>query len=872
MVGACPNCLVTVDGVPNVRACTEPLREGARVERQNAFPSADHDLLGILDQLAFALPAGFYYKSFYRPRFLWALAEPVIRRLAGLGKVPTEASHPGVELVNLHPDVLVVGGGAAGLAAAAEAARAGARTLLLEASPHLGGALGPEATSELVEQAEQAGVEVRTSTAVFGVFEGPVVAAVSPGRLLRVWPRQIVCATGGIEQPAVFPDNDLPGVMPASGVERLLGLYRVLPGERAVLFAYRPEALKTALRLLAAGSQVTVVAPTGDPDLVAAVRAGGGQVLQGTVERAAGGRWVKAAQVRLADGSQRRLSCDLLVVGGVVMPAANLLGQVGAQMTYSAAHQVFLPADLPRGVHAAGAVVGASDQEQAVAQGRLAGLAAAAELGFTSRAEADRPDSPFGAPTRRTLLPAALSPAPGKQFACVCMDVTAKEIEFAVREGFDSMELLKRYTAVTMGPCQGSWCALAATRLCAELTGRTLPELGLTTSRPPSTPVPLAVLAAGHLVPRKETAIHDRHLELGAEFMWAGEWRRPHHYDEPQRECRAVHEKVAVIDVSTLGKFRVKGPDSLELLERLYPCRFGDLKVGRVRYGAMLNDQGVVLDDGTVCRVAEDEFFVTTTTGGTSAMDQWISWWLADWQLDVQVLNVTSALATVNVAGPLSRELVTRLSDLDVSPEGLPYLMSAKGEVAGVPSLILRIGFVGELGYEIHFPSAYGEHMWDAIMEVGRDLGIVPFGLEAQRILRLEKQHILVGQDTDALSEPYAAGLGWMVKLDKPDFLGRRALLAAAGEQPAERLVGFVIDGREVPPEGAAVIQDGRPVGRVCSSRWSGAVGRPVGLAWVPTAWAEEGTSFEVFADGRRTRARVTLKPFYDPEGKRLRS
>jgi sarcosine oxidase subunit alpha len=286
----------------------------------------------------------------------------------------------------------------------------------------------------------------------------------------------------------------------------------------------------------------------------------------------------------------------------------------------------------------------------------------------------------------------------------------------------------------------------------------------------------------------------------------------------------------------------------------------------------MLNDEGVIIDDGAVCRVEDEEFFVTVTTGNTAAMERWITWWLADWRLDVQVLNVTGAFAALNVAGPSSRGVMERLTVADVSAEGFPYLACRWIDVASVPSIVLRIGFVGELGYEIHVPSLHGEHVWDRVMEAGADRGIAPFGLEAQRVLRLEKQHILVGQDTDAESDPYEVGLGWMVKMDKPDFLGKRSLQDLARVGPGERLVGFTCDPSWVPPEGASVVHEGVFVGRVTSARRSAAVGATVGLAWVPAGWAQDGTRFEIQYGASHTLARVALKPFYDPEGTRLRS
>jgi sarcosine oxidase, subunit alpha len=818
MTGSCGNCLVTVNGEPNVRACTRTVEPDLQVTRQNAWPTAEHDLLRIFDRFSFAMPAGFYYKVFYKPRFVWPLVEPIIRRVAGLGKLPGVTATPAhADRLNLHPEVLVIGGGRAGLTASTEAARAGRRTLLLEQQAEVGGhlrAIDPAAADQLAEAARAAGVEVLTSTSAFGVFEGPLVAAAGLAALYRIRAGELIFATGSLEQAAVFPNNDLPGVMLSEAVDRLVTLYGVLPGKNAVIVAYGSEGHHTAARLQKVGARATVIDPTDDPVLLAFGRQRIKGVVVGNPTRS------------------RRIACDLLVLAGLRSPAISLLSQAGVGLRFETSISAFVPHELPDGMRAVGSVMGGA----------------------------------------QPIVPSAAAPAGGKQFVCLCMDVTDKEMRQAVREGFDSTELLKRYTTLTMGPCQGKACLMSSLRLCAELTQRSLVQVDRPTARPPWTAVPLGVLAAGHLVPRKETAIHPRHLEAGAEFMWAGDWRRPHHYSDPRQECEAVHERVGLIDVSSLGKFRITGSQAVSLLERLYPGKFADLKIGRVRYGAMLNDQGVILDDGTVARLGENEFFVTTTTGGTLAMDQWIRWWLADWRLDARVVNVSSGYAAVNLAGPRSREVMRRLTALDVSREALPYLMAARGELAGVPALILRIGFVGELSYEIHVPSAFGLHVWDAIMRAGQDFGIKPFGLEAQRILRLEKQHIIVGQDTDALSDPYGAGLPWMVKFDKDDFLGRRSLEETRNRGTSERLVGFTVDAEQPPPEGAAIVEAGRPVGRVSSSRRSDALNAIVGMAWVPSRFAEEGKTFEIAYNGSRAHARVVLHPFYDPQGTRLRS
>jgi sarcosine oxidase subunit alpha len=468
--------------------------------------------------------------------------------------------------------------------------------------------------------------------------------------------------------------------------------------------------------------------------------------------------------------------------------------------------------------------------------------------------------------------PASFNGSGGKCFVCVCEDVTDKDVKRAIAEGFDSIELAKRYTTVTMGPCQGRLCHLAAIRLHARENETDEASIGTTTARPPWAPVSLGLLAGRGHEPAKRTSIHHRHKELGATIMWTGDWRRPHSYGDPAREVRAVHERVGLIDVSTLGKLLVSGPDAVPFLERLYPNRFGDLKAGRIRYAVLGTDAGRIMDDGTVARLGDDEFYVTTTSTGAETVLEWFEWWNAVWGFDVEIVDVTGALAAVNVAGPRARELMTRLTELDMSNEAFKYLDAKRAPVAGVHSLMLRIGFVGELGYELHFASPYGEYVWDTILERGADLGIEPFGLEPQRVLRLEKAHIIVGQDTDSESNALEARMPWIVKFDKDDFVGKWSLEHVRERAFREQLVGFEMTDGVVPPEGGQVVVGGRPVGRVTSARWSEQLGKAIGLAWVPPELAEEDATLLVKVNGRPAQARVRLQPFFDPEGGRLRA
>jgi sarcosine oxidase subunit alpha len=381
--------------------------------------------------------------------------------------------------------------------------------------------------------------------------------------------------------------------------------------------------------------------------------------------------------------------------------------------------------------------------------------------------------------------------------------------------------------------------------------------------------VELGLLAGRHFEPARRTSLHFRHEEAGAQMQWAGPWKRPYAYGErPEDEVRAVHESLGVIDVSTLGKILVEGPEAAALLERLYPNRFGDLRPGRIRYGVLTSDGGRIMDDGTVARLSEDLYYVTTTSTGADSVTAWFEWWNAVWGYEAEIVNVTGALTAVNLAGPRAREVLQRLTEDEVSDEDLKYLDAKQIEVSGIPCLALRIGFVGELGYELHFPSPAGEFLWDRLVAEGAR----PFGLEPQRILRLEKGHVIVGQDTDSESNLLSAAMSWLPKLDKDDFVGKYAVEHFAEREERERLVGFTMEDGVVPAEGAQIVIEGYPAGRVTSARHSEAVGAVIGLAWLPPERAEDGTRFEVRVDRRLVGGRVTSGAFFDPDGKRMRS
>ncbi|MGI8729603.1 MAG: 2Fe-2S iron-sulfur cluster-binding protein [Solirubrobacteraceae bacterium] len=900
--GACANCLVAVDGRPGVRACTEPARAGIRVEHLNAWPSLQRDALRAVDRFGGAFtPPGFYYKTMIRPRRLWPVFEWGLRRIAGLGRLAKQDERRWrTSYRRRHADVLIIGGGLAGLSAAIAAAQAGADVVLVDDGPRAGGRLlhegGHERAAELAGAARGLGVEVLTEASALGYYDGLV--AVWQGSVLhQIRARAHVAATGTIDQPLVFAGNDLPGVMTSDGARRLAALYAVRPGSRAVVATTGDRGLQAALALREAGVQLALVtderAGSAAIPIAAELAELGVEVLAGaTIIRADGDDRVERATIariaadgRREPGSERTVDCDLVVVSGGSLPATSLLAQAGAAMAFEPASGQFLPGEMPAHVQSAGEIAGLHDDDAIELSGAIAGTSAAHAAGdggddgararlADERAELERLRD---GPGTSAVAPASCGATDqeGKAFVCLCEDVTDKDIAYAAAEGYDSIELSKRYTTVTMGPCQGRMCQLASIRAVGRHTNVDAQAVGQTTARPPWTPVPMGVLAGRPFEPAKRSSIHARHRALGANVMWAGDWRRPYDYGDPAREVRAVHDAAGIIDLSSLGKLLVQGPQAGELLDRLYPNRLSNLKVGRLRYGVLGSDAGRIKDDGTIFRLDERGFYVTTTSSGAGAVEEWFAWWLADWRLDAHITDVTQTLAAVNLAGPRARAILQRLTDLDCSPDAFGYLDGRRAHVAGIPALVLRIGFVGELGYEIHAPAAHGQALWDAIVAAGAEDGIEPFGMEPQRVLRLQKAHVIVGQDTDGESNPYSASMPWIVKLDKEgDFVGRWALEHAAEREQPQTLVGFRMPaGAGAPPhEGAAVVVDGASAGRVTSARHSERLGHAIGLAWVPAALSHAGARIEIADEGRSLSAEVVRGPFYDPDNERQRA
>jgi len=889
------NSLVQVGDEPNVPAEQVAVTAGLAVRGQHYSGSLRRDRARLTERFARFLPVGFYYHAFYRPRGIWNFWERFIRRGAGLGRVSENTPHRYYDKNYAFCDVAVVGAGAAGMEAALAAAAAGADTVLIERDPALGGGLADhrfdaDGTAGEVEcdrlttaVAAHAGIRVWTDTTCTGRFGDNLLALIHGQRLTKLRAERVVVATGAIGQPAVFRGNDLPGVALGSGVQRLMRRYAVRPGRRAVCVTANADGYGVALDLADAGVDVAAIVdlrPTPDADpRIDAIHARGIAVHAGYGIRHASARNQHVAALRIvrrnvagqAEAPGIDLDCDLVTLDVGATPAVSLIAHAGGEVSYSESSQGLAIRALAPGMHAAGSVCGPCTLATALAEGRAAGGAAA------RRDTARIPDPTTRDGPGNDSWPIFAHPE-GKEFVDFDEDLTIADLINATREGFASIELVKRFSTVGMGPSQGRTAAVNAVRLVAQATGEPLEGARASTNRPPAVPEKFGHLAGRGFDPVRHTAMHRRHLEAGARMMVAGAWMRPAWYGDEAAaavpaEVRAVRENVAMIDVSTLGGIEVRGSDAAEFLNRMYTFAYLKQPVGRSRYLLMTDDTGSIVDDGVAARLADDHFYVTATTGGVDSVHRRMLWWNAQWRLDVDIANVTAAWAGVNIAGPRARAVVERLaSDIDFSSAAFPYLELRRGHIEGIPVRALRVGFVGELGYELHCPAGCGEALWDHLARAGADSGIRPFGVEAQRMLRLEKGHIIVGQDTDNLTHPAEAAMGWAIARRKPFFVGKPAIDAREAHQPARRLVGFRLpaETKSLPAENHLVVDGDRIVGRVTSCAWSPTLGRPIGLAFVGPEQTEAGTQFTIKARrGSRLSAEVVDVPFHDPEGER---
>ena len=877
-----PNAIVQVGDDPNVRAAHQRLAEGMVVVAQNAWPSLEFDVKASNKLVGRFLSPGFYYKTFMAPRPLWPVYQKVLGRFAAGGTVSAEHRSGRFDHRHVHPDVLVAGGGPAGMAAAIAAAEAGASVILVEEEPELGGHLrlgGADelaTLSDLIEQVGSTGaIEVMTDSVVTGRYDHNWVSVVqrdAPGveeRLVKARVKCLVVAVGTLERPYVFKGNDLPGVMLSTAVRRLINLYAVRPGDRAVVVTANSSGDAAVADLERAAVEV-----------VSVLDAREGR----TVLEARGTKEVHS----VLDSRGNRVKADLLVTAtGWTSPTA-LLNMAGDSPVYLPRAARFVPADLPDDVMATGGIVGDGPTDQLIAHGTATG-AEAARRALTVRAQwqkaapagvaIDPPPSPPGdIPVLEHQPHPEMYRSSTHGFVDFSEDVTSKDLIAAAKEGYDTMELAKRYTTAGMGPVQGKLEAVNALAVHGEATNASLLETSTTTWRPPYAPVRLGTLAGRKYEPVRYSPMQPWHEEHGAIPLVAGQWIRPEHYGDPVGEVRAVRQTVGIIDVSPIGKIDLRGSDVPKLLEFVYVNKWSKLEIGRVRYGIMCAEDGVVFDDGVTGRLAPDHYMMSTTSGGAGSVWNWLDEWLQtgfpEW--DVKMTAVTDGYASINVAGPRSRELVGRITDIDLDPGRFGYMQVRTGTVAGVADcFVWRIGFTGELSYEIHIPSSYGLGVWEQLLEKGSDLGVRPFGVEAQRILRLEKGHLIVGQDTDGLTQGFGVGADAMIRLDKQDFVGKPELAwqGEGGDYP--HLVAIQTEDPTVLPLEACQIvdSDGRIRGRITSSRMSPTLQRSICLGQVEAHLDRPGHRIEIrLPNGKTAAARVLAEhAHFDPEGTRAR-
>lgn len=907
-----PNALVEVgEGArrtPNLKATQVWLEDGLVARSQNRWPSVKFDLMAVNDVISPLIPSGFYYKTFKWPVSAWPLYEKIIRSAAGMGRAPTEPDPDRYETVYRHVDVLVIGGGVAGLAAAEAASRGGDSVMIVDEQPVFGG-LGTDADTQVEEktyadwrdgivQALSARPDVLmvAGATAYGHYDGNEVAIVengAPGVRQRRWmvhAGRIVLATGAFERPLLFSGNDRPGVMIASAAFHYLDRHGVAAGRRAVLFTNNDSAYEAAFRLQAAGVEIAAVVdcrPEVNERLQVRVRAAGLRLfLSHRIERSHGKGRVKGCTIRpfTAGGAPVRLSCDLLLTAGGWSPAAQLYTHAGGRLRYDDRICAMVPdvtaweGRTSTGMVAVGACAGMFDVEDCIAAGRAAGQGQPV---------------PHKAPA--TVFPVEPPPAAPKQFVDLQNDVTTADLKLAVREGYRSVEHVKRYTTLGMGTDQGRLAGLNGVDVIAQALGRTTAEIGNSRPRPPYSPVTFGVMAGtfvGSLsTPARTTRMHGWHEAHGAVIANVGSWRRSQLYRREGegdmqaviREAANTRLNVGISDVSTLGKIDLQGPDVARLLDYVYINGWQTLKPGRCRYGVMLREDGMVMDDGTVTRLSEDRWFMTTTTGNAERvfahLERVRQVELPD--LDVTITPVTEHWGAMAIAGPRSRDLLMALNpDFAVDNEALPFMSVAEGRLGDIEARVLRVSFSGERAYEIYVASGDALRMWETIIETGAAFGLMPYGTEAMMTMRIEKGLFVPGFEADGRTVPADLGLARMVSTKK-EFFGRNSLTRPAFTAPdRKQLVGIMaVDRTQAIPRGAQIVIDAAAVppvpmdGHVTSVTFSPELDRWIALALVSGGASAHGQQRIAASPLTGENVSVTLcdPVFIDPRGERLR-
>lgn len=936
-----PNALVQLEEgphtEPNTRATQVELYRGLRAASQNCWPNVRFDIGVVNSWLSRIFPAGFYYKTFMWPPSMWMTYERIIRRAAGLGKAPEDWDPDRYEHRHVHCDVLIAGGGPAGLSAALAAGRSGARVILIDeqAEPgghllgdtaHIDGEPAMDWVRQAVEELEAMDeVTVLQRTTCTGYYDYNYFIALERvtdhrppdsddhlprQRLWRIRAKQAVLATGAIERPLVFADNDRPGVMLAGAVRTYINRYAVLPGRDIAVLTNNDSAYLTALDAHRHGARIEIVDIRPDPGgpLVEKARQAGIPIHPGSAvsgvhySKAIEGVDVMTLNERgdAVQGPAKRIDCSVVAVSGGWTPSVHLFSQSRGRLQYDDDIDAFVPGEchVTNPSRSVGACRGSFQLDDCLGQGLAAGAAAATDAGFA----AEIPESPGTERIEQGPLRALwtipcdhpVGRGAKKHFHELHNDATVGDIMVAVREGYKDVEHLKRYTTTGMGTDQGKTSNLNALGVLSELRDTAVESLGTTTFRPPYTPLTFGAIAGQNtrelFLQTRRTPMHPWHERNGAIYEDVGDWKRPRYYpragedmhDAVQRECRMVREHVGILDATTLGKIDIQGPDAVKLLNMVYTNAWSKLEVGRCRYGVMCNEHGMVFDDGVTSRIGEHHFHMTTTTGGAARVLGWLEEWLqTEWpEMRVYCTSVTEQWAVASINGPRSRDLLAELTNIPLDSESFPFMTWRAAEVAGVPARVFRISFTGELAFEINVPACYGLYLWETLVEHGEKYDICPYGTESMHVLRAEKGFIIAGQDTDGSMTPHDLDMGWIVS-KKKDFIGRRSLVRSDTSKPGRKqLVGLLTeDPNEVLPEGAHVVAELRDkppmptLGHVSSSYMSPNLGRSIAMAAITDGRNRKDEKVKVrLMDGRVVTCRVADYVFYDKKGDRARA
>ncbi|WP_278620855.1 sarcosine oxidase subunit alpha [Ectopseudomonas oleovorans] len=923
--------------IPNVRATQQALYSGLVANSTNGWPSVNTDLMGILGKVGGGMmPPGFYYKTFMYPQNLWMTYEKYIRKAAGLGRSPTEVDPDIYDQLNQHCDVLIVGAGPAGLAAALAAGRSGARVILADEQEEFGGSLldtretldgkpaadwvaqviaelqaMPEVT--LLPRATVNGYHDHNFLTIHQRLTDHLGETAPMGqarqRMHRVRAKRVVLASGAHERPLVYANNDVPGNMLAGAVSTYVRRYGVAPGQELVLSTNNDYAYRVVLDWLDAGRKVVAVAdarsnPRGS--WVEEARARGVRILTGSaVVEARGSKRVTGARICAIDAKAHKvtspgevLDCDLIVSSGGYSPVVHLASHLGGRPEWREDILGFVPGP-GNGIQQridAGAVNGVFALGDVLANGFEAGAKAAAEAGYKAvsgslpQVEALHEEpmlALFQVPHDKSTARAP------KQFVDLQNDVTAAGIELATREGFESVEHVKRYTALGFGTDQGKLGNINGLAIAARSMGISIVQMGTTMFRPNYTPVTFGAVAGRHcgelFDAKRYTAMQAWHVKNGAEFEDVGQWKRPWYFPKNgedlhaavARECLAVRNSVGILDASTLGKIDIQGPDAREFLNRVYTNAWTKLDVGKARYGLMCKEDGMVFDDGVTACLADNHFVMTTTTGGAARVMEWLEiYHQTEWpELKVYFTSVTDHWATMTLSGPNSRKLLAKVTDIDLDKDAFPFMSWKEGLVGGVPARVFRISFTGELSYEVNVQADYALGVWEQIIEAGKEFDLTPYGTETMHVLRAEKGFIIVGQDTDASVTPDDLNMGWCVGRTKPfSWIGKRGMNRDdCLREDRKQLVGLKpVNPNQVLPEGAQLVFDPKQsipmqmVGHVTSSYMSAAMGYSFAMAVVKGGLKRMGERvFAPLADGSLIEAEICSSVFYDPKGDR---